>query len=303
MEADTSYRIQTVARMTGVPAATLRAWERRYGIPAPARTAAAYRLFTASDVALVKRMRSLVQRGVAPNEAARSLLAAPTPGVDALDSDPYQRASARMLEAIEEFDVEGLQRELQRALMLGNGASVFAKVLEPVLRSIGDRWQQGSLTIAHEHFASHLIRLTLFDLLRTTNAPPDAPSVLLACFSDEAHELPLYGFGLALSSWGYRPIMLGARTPPIAIANAIGSLSPRVVGLSVTMPPGSKGAARELVDAYADACNGIPFLVGGAGAAALAQWVEKRGGHLVPSDLRAARKVVDLASRRRRARR
>ena len=35
------YRIHAVAEATGVPAATLRAWERRYGIPAPVRTTSA----------------------------------------------------------------------------------------------------------------------------------------------------------------------------------------------------------------------------------------------------------------------
>ena len=39
------YRIHVVAEMTGIPAATLRAWERRYGIPSPERTASGYRLY------------------------------------------------------------------------------------------------------------------------------------------------------------------------------------------------------------------------------------------------------------------
>lgn len=303
MDADASYQIQAVARMTGVPAATLRAWERRYGFPSPTRTASAYRLFSDADIALVKRMRSLVQRGVAPNEAARSLLASHLPATRAFDADPYEQAIARMLGAIERFDVEGLQLELQRALMLSSGCTVFEKVLAPVLREVGERWQAGTLTVAHEHLASHLLSLTVLDLLRTTWAPPSAPIALLACFADETHLLPLYGAALAMSSWGYRPILLGSRTPPVAIANAVEALSPSVVGLSVTVASGSKTVARDLVGAYADACNGAPFVVGGAGAEALSQWVEKSGGRTVPADLREARKVVDLASRPRRKRR
>jgi MerR family transcriptional regulator, light-induced transcriptional regulator len=303
MEADASYRIQAVARMTGVPAATLRAWERRYGFPSPARTASAYRLFSDSDVALLKRMRTLVQRGVAPNEAARSLLAAMPADTVAYEIDPYGEAVARMLDAIERFDVEGLELELRRALMLNSGSIVCERVLAPVLCEIGVRWQAGTLSVAHEHFASHLIGLTLLDLLRTTVVPEGAPTALLACFDEETHALPLYAAALAMSSWGYRPIMLGSRMPPVALSSAVASLSPRVVGLSVTVAPTSKSVARDLVDAYADACNGVPFVVGGAGATALAQWVEKRGGHIAPADLPSARKVVDLASRQRRSRR
>ena len=67
------YRIRAVADLTGVSTATLRAWERRYGVPTPSRTASAYRLYGDDDVALVSQMRDLVESGVAPAEAARVL--------------------------------------------------------------------------------------------------------------------------------------------------------------------------------------------------------------------------------------
>ena len=44
------YRIQTVSQMTGIPAATLRAWERRYGFPEPERTQSSYRLYSEQDI-------------------------------------------------------------------------------------------------------------------------------------------------------------------------------------------------------------------------------------------------------------
>ena len=53
------YRIHTVAEMTGVPAATLRAWERRYGVPVPARTSSAYRVYSDADIALIRRVVEL----------------------------------------------------------------------------------------------------------------------------------------------------------------------------------------------------------------------------------------------------
>lgn len=65
------YRIQAVADMTGIPAATLRAWERRYGVPAPERTESSYRLYSDTDVDLIRRLRELCDGGMAPAEAAR----------------------------------------------------------------------------------------------------------------------------------------------------------------------------------------------------------------------------------------
>ena len=70
------YRIQSVAEMTGVSAATLRAWERRYGIPAPQRTASAYRLYTDRDVELIRRVRELCANGVAPAQAVQMIRSA-----------------------------------------------------------------------------------------------------------------------------------------------------------------------------------------------------------------------------------
>ena len=70
------YRIATVAELTGVPIATLRAWERRYGIWEPERTASGYRLYGPDDVAQVSEMRRLCEdEGMAPAEAARVVAA------------------------------------------------------------------------------------------------------------------------------------------------------------------------------------------------------------------------------------
>src|SRR4029079_18576956 len=94
------YRIRAVAELTGVSTATLRAWERRYGVPTPSRTASAYRLYGDEDVALIAQMRDLVESGVAPAEAARALRErAAGPSDDVGDADAYQMASRRMLEA------------------------------------------------------------------------------------------------------------------------------------------------------------------------------------------------------------
>ncbi len=52
-----------------MPASTLRAWEQRYGFPAPERTASAYRLYSDADVARIARVRALCDAGLAAAEA------------------------------------------------------------------------------------------------------------------------------------------------------------------------------------------------------------------------------------------
>ncbi|MGB7552045.1 MAG: MerR family transcriptional regulator, partial [Chromatiaceae bacterium] len=68
------YPIRTVSRLTGVPAVTLRAWERRHGILHPTRTDKGHRLYTEGDVDRVRQVVALLERGVAVGQAG-SLLA------------------------------------------------------------------------------------------------------------------------------------------------------------------------------------------------------------------------------------
>jgi DNA-binding transcriptional MerR regulator len=58
-----SYRIGAVSRLTGVPADTLRVWERRYGVVEPRRTDGGSRLYSQQDVARLGLIKRLVDAG------------------------------------------------------------------------------------------------------------------------------------------------------------------------------------------------------------------------------------------------
>lgn len=294
------YRIQTVAELTGVPAATLRAWERRYGVPAPMRTASAYRLYSEQDVELVSRLRDLcANEGMAPAEAARLLReTGVAPEADAVGADPYVVARDRLVAAVDRFDPDALEAELHHALCLGSASVIFERVLGPALREIGDRWHAGLLGVAQEHMATEQIVGASRDLLRLMQ-PDAARTVLLACFADEEHVVPLLGVSFRFAQWGFRVILLGARTPPDAVEQARRTLDPTLIGLSVTVPP-TRPRARELVSAYAAACGDTPWLVGGAAAEALRPQIEAAGGTVSDDDMGRLQVKVErmLAARR-----
>ncbi|MCL1898944.1 MAG: MerR family transcriptional regulator [Promicromonosporaceae bacterium] len=71
-----SLAVAAVARRLGVAPATLRTWDRRYGLTPSERTAGSHRRYTPEDVARLMVMRRLTLEGVAPADAARSALAA-----------------------------------------------------------------------------------------------------------------------------------------------------------------------------------------------------------------------------------
>jgi methanogenic corrinoid protein MtbC1 len=288
-----------VSKLCGVPPATLRAWERRYGVPAPARTASAYRLYGDEDISLIAKMRDLVKGGMAAAEAARTVLseASRTPIPESHeDDDPFGDAADRIVDAVVRFDPEGLDKEVNRALGLGSAISIFENTLAPAMREIGNLWHEGTLTVAQEHLASNLIGGTLLHLLRLTQPVGQTRRAVLACFADEDHTLGLYGIGLRFASWSFRTLLLGARTPPAAIARVVESLDPDIVALSATLVPPAANA-RELIDAYADACRATVWVVGGAGAQAMRPWIEARGGIAASDDPLEVRKVLERALR------
>jgi MerR family transcriptional regulator, light-induced transcriptional regulator len=288
------YRIQSVAEMTGVSAATLRAWERRYGIPAPQRTASAYRLYTDHDVELVKRVRELCDSGIAPAQAAQMVLASKGGREEFahLETDTHELAIQKILEGVERFDADRVEAAVKHALYLGPATTLFERVLGPALRRIGDRWHEGSISIGQEHLASEIVGNALRYLLRLAQPEGASKTAVLACFADEEHVNPLYGVGLRFTEWGFRTVMLGTRTPPHAIQHAVSEVHPDLVGLSLTIvPPAYR--IRELLDGYAEACHKTPWLVGGPGAEKIRELVEARGGALAPDDRGKLQAVVE----------
>lgn len=276
------YRIQIAAELCGVLPATLRAWERRYGVPIPRRTASAYRLYSADDVELIRRMRELVEGGVSPAEAARSVLAsaAPIAGNDtaptsaARASDGLELARARLILATQRYDAIAIDAELTRLSLLLDAQTLYEKVLGPVIVEVGQRWHAGTISIAQEHLLSERIETTLRAALRTLERP-DGPVALLACVEAESHVLGLLGAALRFASSGARVVTLGAVTPPSAIADAVATMGPRVIGLSVATMPKNP---RPLFKAYAKACGSVPWVVGGTSATSVEDDVREAGG-------------------------
>lgn len=291
------HPIRTVAELTGVPAPTLRAWERRYGIPSPERSPSGQRLYSERDIELVRRLRRLTNSGVPPSVAVEQLRQAPpvipTPQ---LDGDAYAVVVRRIVDAIDRFEPDTLENELRRGLLLGSTLDVYERVMVPVMRTLGERWSHDDpLSIAQEHLTTEVMRNVAQDLHRL--ARPQAPlgTAVLACIADELHVLPLYAIAFRLSQRRIRCVVLGARTPPEAVAIAVERLSPQLVALSATVPPAPTRAA-ELMAAYGRACRSTPWIIGGTGIVGLGESVARAGGACVlcPADLTAFIDQLDL---------
>ncbi len=260
--------------MTGVPSAVLRAWEKRYGIPAPRRTDTDYRLYSDGDVAMIRRMGALRATGLVASEAARIVLSEQP---SASTAPQVGEASVeRLLVAARKMDGAAIDQCLASLVTFGNAKEAFDRVIGPVLRAVGELWQAQEISEAEEHLLSEHISFVLRSWLTVARPSVGAKVALLACHADELHTIPAYGVALRWASLGWDPIVLGARTSPAALRQAVERLSPGVVGLSITTP--IDGAGAKLLPEYATAVGRVPWLVGGGASAVVADEVRVLGG-------------------------
>lgn len=236
-------RIGEIARRAGVPAATLRAWERRYGVVSPHRGESGYRLYTEEDELRVRSMVRLIDDGLAPAEAARRVLSpgiAPPSGGNG-DGDPLSEAMRdETLSALVGFDEEEANRQLDRAAGSLSVEAFVGDVVLPVLRELGERWERDEVTIAQEHFASGVLRGRLLGLSRGWGRG-DGSLALLACPSGEHHDLGVLCFGLILRANGWRVSFLGGDTPADSILDCVSETRPDVVVVFAMVPERLEG--------------------------------------------------------------
>jgi hypothetical protein len=162
------FTIKQAARSVGVSEATLRTWERRYGVVAPERTDAGYRLYDPAAIAALTRMRHLIEAGWSASTAARSIVSGQpslepgSPPVAAAVGGPSAGAiaQARFLRAASRVDPEGLAASLDRGLSIGSFEYAVESWLFPTLKALGQGWERGEIDIVGEHMASHLGRVS-----------------------------------------------------------------------------------------------------------------------------------------------
>src|SRR3954454_6326194 len=171
---DATWRIGQFSSRVGVAAVTLRAWERRYGLLQPERTAAGYRLYTTRDEERVRAMQARMARGVAAAEAADMAIR----DVGAVVPAPEQACRA-LLRAVAAYDARGIDDVLGRALAAGRLAALRDVVL-PAMASVGDAGPPRELSDGQHHLCTHLVERRLMAIAGSWD-DGDGPRALLAC--------------------------------------------------------------------------------------------------------------------------
>jgi methanogenic corrinoid protein MtbC1 len=149
------------------------------------------------------------------------------------------------LDAVRAADAPGAFRLAAGALAGGMTIpELYQRVIAPAMHEIGELWAKGALTVADEHLATSLTHRVLAALRPPVwveaGMKPDATAVkgrvMLAAVEGEQHVLGLRMAADVLEDAGFETIYLGADVPIGALLQAIDSLSPDLLALSVTLP-------------------------------------------------------------------
>jgi len=148
--------------------------------------------------------------------------------------------------ALDAFDEPAAQAVLDRLVSDLSLTTMLREVVLPYLAELGERWVQGTASIAQEHFASNLIRGRLAGLARGWG-DGQGPRAVLACPPAELHDLALMIFGIALNRRGWRIDYLGANTPVDEVTRAAQARHPDLVVLATTRPENLEPLTAELI--------------------------------------------------------
>jgi MerR family transcriptional regulator, light-induced transcriptional regulator len=255
-------RIGALSRRVGVSPELLRAWEKRYGLLQPVRSAGGFRLYSTVDEDRVRLMRRHLAAGVSAAQAARLALteAAPDRGEEAQPGE-LARLSTELVAALDRFDEPGAHATLDRLLATFTLQTVLRDVVLPYLHELGERWEHGEASVAQEHFASNILRGRLLGLARSWGEGA-GPRAVLACAPGELHDLPLIIFGLVLAGRGWVITYLGPDTPIATIQETLGDIEARLVVISATKRQRLGAVQPQLTELVQQ----IPVALAGAGA-------------------------------------
>lgn len=242
-------RLAQLTELTGLSPLVIRAWERRYGFPAPTRSEGGHRRYSRTQAEALRRASLLVRSGFRAREAiARAQeTIADSPSAEARD------LSARDLAALlVRGDTARALGHLRRSEnTLGFEPTLVDRVL-PALRHIGTGWEDGNLTVAQEHTATGLV-ISWLGSVRSEHraASPDAPLALVATPPGEHHAVSVWALELLLQARGLNALALGSDVPIDALAAEVRRRRPAAVVLAVTMAeamPALDQVARSLWD-------------------------------------------------------
>ena len=276
------YTVNEVEERTGVPATTLRQWERRYGVPKPERSESGYRLYSDADINDIRSMKAHVDDGVPASRAAQLVARSerPTGG-----PRPLHELKGDLVAALVDLDDARADRVIAEAHALYPVEDVVMELFQPAMVEMGALWHDGVINTTTEHFASSYVNGRLRQLMSLSGNNRSGHGVIVACAPHDQHELGALLLAVLLRRSGYQVYFVGANTPVEDLADMARAVRP----LAVMVSASSIDSVHQLMNKRSHLHGIAPILVlGGNGFNTDPRRAELVGGRYLAANARDA---------------
>jgi methanogenic corrinoid protein MtbC1 len=281
-----TYNMKVVVQETGLKPDTLRAWERRYGVPNPERTPGGHRLYSQHEIDMLNWLVARQDEGMSISHAvelwqqleangqnplqAQGGTAVAEPTFFYVNGEQLNELRDAWIAACLAFDEYQAQHLLARAFALFPIETVCYQVLQQGLTEIGQGWYEGRVSVQQEHFASALALRQLEALLASLPVPVRSERIIVACPATEQHTFPALMISLLLRLKGWDVIYLGANVPLERMETSVSQIKPWLVIMSAQtltaagnmLPMAHKLQELEVLFAFGGSVfNSVPQLV------------------------------------------
>jgi DNA-binding transcriptional MerR regulator len=272
------YNIKAVVQETGLKSPTIRAWERRYGLPNPVRTDGGHRQYSRRDIDTLKWLidrqgeglsishaidlwRTLVERGQDPIRLGKPSEAdkvGPMPEVaEGVQIDQLRQA---WVMACLEYDGEAAEQAVTQAFARFSSDTVAIRLLQQGLREIGQGWFRGTVTVQQEHFASALAIRRLEALMSATPPTHRPERIVLSAAPGDRHSFSPLLLAYLLRRRGLDVVYLGVNLPATDLERIVNKVRPELTILSAQLFTTAATLHKVALDIQR---HGIPFAYGG----------------------------------------
>ena len=251
--------IREVAALTGVNPVTLRAWERRYGLIVPHRTAKGHRLYSGEQVQTIRDVLGWLNRGVSVGQV-KGLLHADQP-LPEDQASRWQEKRQRLSEALRRLDERQLDEAFNAELSLYPPLVLCQHLLLPLLSALEPSWQE-----TERLFFCSWLRSKLGARVYHDNRQHQGHSLLLVNLDRGPISPQLWLCAWLIGTAGCRVDTFDGAIPADEVGQAIARLQPRAALLfcgadsAESLDPwlDRQGPTRLLVGLPASLAEGVP---------------------------------------------
>lgn len=212
------FSIRDLENLSGIKAHTIRIWEKRYNVLSPMRTDSNIRLYDLANLQKLLNITLLHNHGYKISKISKvpdDKIPGMVREIISRKSIPHHAINAFKM-AMMNFDTKLFLSTYEQLLSEKSFREIFYDVMLPLLDEIGLLWQSGTITPAHEHFISYLIKqkvLVNTEKLQVKDAVREDRFFVLFLPLNEVHELGLMYLNYEILSHGYRSVYLGESVP------------------------------------------------------------------------------------------